>query len=63
MDMNLSKLWEMVEDRGAWRTTAQGVTVRCDIVTEQHIHMDRHTPLFYTLKILHFLQTEGLQQP
>ena len=25
MDMNLSKLWEVVEDRGAWRAAAHGV--------------------------------------
>ena len=24
MDMNLSKLWEMVEDRGAWRAAVYG---------------------------------------
>ena len=26
VDMNLSKLWEMVEDRGAWRAAVHGVT-------------------------------------
>ena len=25
MKMNLSKLWEIVEDRGAWRATVCGV--------------------------------------
>ena len=25
MDMNLSKLWEIVEDRGAWRAVVHGV--------------------------------------
>ena len=25
MNMNLSKLWETVEDRGAWRATVHGV--------------------------------------
>ena len=26
MDMNLSKLWEIVKDPGAWRATVHGVT-------------------------------------
>ena len=25
MDMNLSKLWQIVEDRGAWHATVYGV--------------------------------------
>ena len=26
MDMNVSKLWETVKDRGAWRAAVHGVT-------------------------------------
>ena len=26
MDTNLSQLWEIVEDRGAWRAAAHGIT-------------------------------------
>ena len=35
MDMNLSTLWEIVEDKGAWCTEMREVTVRHDLVTEQ----------------------------
>jgi len=36
MAMNLSKLWEIVEDRGTWHAALYGVTrVRHDLATEQ----------------------------
>ena len=35
MNMNLSKLWELVEDRGVWCATVHGVAVRYGLVTEQ----------------------------
>ena len=34
MDMNLSKLWEGVEDRGAWHAAVHGIA-EWDLVTEQ----------------------------
>ena len=38
IDMNLSKLREMLKDREAWRATVHGVTkFRLDIATEQMI--------------------------
>ena len=37
MDMNLSKLQELVEDRGVWRAAVLEATKsRDDLVTEQH---------------------------
>ena len=34
MDMNLSKLWEIVEDRGPWHAAIQGVKKRHDRATK-----------------------------
>ena len=35
MDMNLSKLQEIVKDREAWRAADHGVTKSCNLVSEQ----------------------------
>ena len=35
MDLSLSKLREMVEDRGAWHAVVHGVTKRHNVATEQ----------------------------
>ena len=35
MDMNLRKLWDIVEDRGAWWGTVHGARVERDLVMEQ----------------------------
>ena len=35
VDMNLSKLWQILADRGAWYAAGHGVRVEHDLVTEQ----------------------------
>ena len=35
MDVNLSKLWEIVEDREAWRATGHRIAESCSLATEQ----------------------------
>ena len=34
-DINLSKLWDTVEDREAWHAAVHGVTKRHNVATEQ----------------------------
>ena len=47
MDMNLSKLWEIVEDRGAWCTALHEVErVGHDLVTEQQQGREYTTKVF-----------------
>ena len=43
VDMNLSKLWDRVEDRGAWHAVAMGLQrVGHDLVTEQKTHCNQY---------------------
>ena len=44
MAMNLSKLWEIVEDRGAWHAIVLGSQrVRYDLATEQQQQQQMHS--------------------
>ena len=38
-DINLSKLWDTVEDREAWHAAVHGVTKRHNVATEQQQRM------------------------
>ena len=37
MDMNLSKLWEIVEDRGAWHDAVHGVSKESDVTYQLNL--------------------------
>ena len=43
MDMNLSKLQEIVKDKGAWHAAAHGVRVEHDLATEQQQQQEKQT--------------------
>ena len=59
MDMNLSKLQEIVENRETQRAAVHEVTVRCDLATEQQQFFYFHLVLFsrfqFSDEILHLL--------
>ena len=57
MDMNLSKLWETVEDRGAWHVAVQGLQrVEHDLVADQqHSHWSIKELVFYLFYGFYFV--------
>ena len=66
MDMNLSKLQEIVKDREAWRASAHGITrVRYDLATEQQQPWNNSSSakVLTTLKMQWFLDYLWKQEP
>ena len=58
MDINLSKLWEIVENRGAWVPQSIGSQrVRHDLVTEQPLVQDVYKNKFKEFLCLFFRNT------
>ena len=56
MDMNLSKLWEMVKDKGACCATVYMVEKSqiCLVTEHNSFHPEFNTVLMYFLVMLHF---------
>ena len=50
MDMNLSKLWEIVENRGAWCAAVCGIRLRHDLDTEQQ--QQQWLPWYYSTYLI-----------
>ena len=51
MDMSLSKLWEMVEDRGGWCVAVHGVAEPDMTERRNNITINRHTDVFKSEKV------------
>ena len=58
--MNLNKLQEIVEDRGAWYAAVHGVTVRHDLATEQQQQI-RPRDILLTIVVL--IISRSLKRP
>ena len=55
MDMNLSKLWKIAKDWGAWSAAVHGVTnSRQDLATVHFVHFGREVGLVLCYRLLYF---------
>jgi len=62
MDTNLSKLWEIVEDRGAWRAAVHGVTKSQTGLSDQTtITTKQELDFFFPITVLPASSLNGTQ--
>ena len=66
MDMNMSKLWEMVKDKEAWRSVVHGVTKSQKQLSDEQllgslfhdVWKSNHTPYTCTVKCVDYISNK-----